>query len=73
MKRPSMSVLCYRHLTNITAPICETKRFLQLLRVRSKDSYRYRQQDATVCQNLLFQVYMKLNIFRATHRPSSGA
>ena len=24
-------------------------------------------------QNLLFHVYMKLNMFRATHRPSSGA
>ena len=22
---------------------------------------------------LLFQIYMKLNVFRATHRPSSGA
>jgi hypothetical protein len=24
-------------------------------------------------QNLLFHIYMKLNMFRATHRPSSGA
>jgi len=31
------------------------------------------QQDATVYQNLLFHIYMKLNMFRATHRPSSGA
>jgi len=31
------------------------------------------QQDATVCQNLLFHIYIKLNMFRATHRPSSGA
>jgi hypothetical protein len=23
-------------------------------------------------QNLLFRIYMKLNMFRATHRPSSG-
>jgi len=30
------------------------------------------QQDARVCQNL-FHIYMKLNMFRATHRPSSGA
>jgi len=36
-------------------------------------SYRNRQQDATVYQNLLFHVYMKPNMFRATHRPSSGA
>ena len=36
-------------------------------------SYRRIQQDATVYQNLLFHVYMKLNMFRATHRPSSGA
>jgi len=31
------------------------------------------QQDATMYQNLLFLIYMKLNMFRATHRPSSGA
>jgi len=31
------------------------------------------QQDTTMYQNLLFHIYMKLNIFRATHRPSSGA
>jgi hypothetical protein len=37
------------------------------------NSYRNSQQDATVYQNLLFDVYMKLNMFRATHHPSSGA
>jgi len=26
-----------------------------------------------VYQNLLFHIYMKVNVFRATHRPSSGA
>jgi len=31
------------------------------------------QQDATVYQNLLFHIYMKPNMFRATRRPSSGA
>jgi hypothetical protein len=31
------------------------------------------QQDATLYQNLLLHVYMKLNMFRATHRPSSRA
>jgi len=31
------------------------------------------QQDATVYQNFLFHIYMKLSMFRATHRPSSGA
>ena len=31
------------------------------------------QQDATVYQNVLVRIYMKLNMFRATHRPSSGA
>ena len=36
-------------------------------------SYRNNQQDATVYQNLLFHVYVKLNMYRATHRPSSGA
>ena len=35
--------------------------------------YRNSQQDATMYQNLLFHVYMKLNMFRATHRPSLGA
>jgi hypothetical protein len=30
------------------------------------------QQDATDYQNLLFHIYIKLNMFRATHRPSSG-
>jgi len=31
------------------------------------------QQDATMYQNLLFLIYMKLNMFQATHHPSSGA
>jgi hypothetical protein len=31
------------------------------------------QQDATIYQNLLFHIYMKLNMLRTTHRPSSGA
>ena len=35
-------------------------------------SYIKIQQDITVYQNLLFHIYMKLNMFRATHRPSSG-
>jgi hypothetical protein len=39
----------------------------------SENSYRKIQQDAIVYQNLLFHVYMKLNVFLATHRPSSGA
>ena len=39
----------------------------------SVTSYRNSQQDATVYQNLLFHVYVKLNTFPATHRPSSGA
>jgi len=25
------------------------------------------------CINILFHIYMKLNMFRATYRPSSGA
>jgi len=25
------------------------------------------------CIKILFHIYMKLNMFRATHRPSSGA
>jgi len=37
------------------------------------NSYRKIQQDATVYQNLLFRIYMKLNMFRVTHHPSSGA
>jgi len=31
------------------------------------------QQDATMYQNLLFHIYMKLNMFQATHHPPSGA
>jgi len=34
--------------------------------------YKKMQQDATVYKNF-FHIYMKLNMFRATHRPSSGA
>jgi len=37
------------------------------------NSNRKIQQDATLYQNLLFYIYMKLNMFRATHHPSSGA
>ena len=37
------------------------------------NSYRNSQQDVTVYQNLLFHVCIKLNMFRASHRPSSGA
>jgi hypothetical protein len=36
-------------------------------------SYRKIQQDATVYQNLLFRIYMKLNMLRETHCPFSGA
>jgi len=39
----------------------------------SDKSYRKIQQDATMYENLLFHIYMKLSMFRATHRPSSGA
>jgi len=41
--------------------------------VTQDDSYRKIQQDATVYQNLLFHIYVKLSMFRATHGPSSGA
>jgi hypothetical protein len=37
------------------------------------NSYRKIHQDAAVQENLLFHVYMKLNMFQATHCPSSGA
>jgi len=37
------------------------------------NTYRTKQPDATMYQNFLFHVYMKLNMFRTTHRPSSGA
>jgi hypothetical protein len=37
------------------------------------NSNRKMQEDATVYQILLFHIYMKLNVLRATHRPSSGA
>jgi phosphoserine aminotransferase len=41
--------------------------------IKKKSSYKKIQQDATVYKNLLFCIYMKLNMFRATHHPSSGA
>jgi len=37
------------------------------------NSHRKIQQVATVYQNLLFHIYIKLNMFRVTQRPSSGA
>jgi hypothetical protein len=37
-----------------------------------KNSQR-KSNNTTVYQNFLFHIYMKLNVFRATHRPSSEA
>jgi hypothetical protein len=38
------------------------------------NSYRNRQRDTTADQNFsLFRVYIRLSVFWATHRPSSGA
>jgi methionine salvage enolase-phosphatase E1 len=37
------------------------------------NSYRKIQQNAKVYQNLLLHINIKLNMFRATHYPSSGA
>ena len=86
-------------LWNLTAHICDSKSFSQILRKSKKinwhyqhvvqpketinnkrnsfwsnmseerlnyPSYRNSQQDRTVYQNLLFHVYMKLSMFRAT-------
>jgi len=39
----------------------------------SYESFRNNQQDATMYYNLLFQRFLLLNMFRATHRSSSGA
>jgi hypothetical protein len=36
------------------------------------NSYRKIQEDATVYQNLLFHIYIKLNMLQAKHRPSSA-
>ena len=47
--------------------------WLKYIVIPIHNSYRNSQQDATVYQNLLFHVYMKLSVFQATHRPSSGA
>jgi hypothetical protein len=53
--------------------------YLNLLRAefnssnKHLSSYRNSKQDGTVYQNLLLHAYMKLNMFRATHRPSLGA
>jgi len=44
------------------------------IRASYYNSYRNSQRDVTVYQNfLLFYVYIKLKMFRVTHRPSSGA
>jgi len=54
----------------VTRPQCVNMVSTHITNTRS---YRNSQQDATVYQNLLFHVYMKLNMFRATRRPSSRA
>jgi len=46
------------------------------LAVRKKTSYLFINKSKKMQQlikMLLFHIYMKLNMFRATHRPSSGA
>jgi hypothetical protein len=64
------------HLQEVlTLCFAEVTKLLKLsnLQLNKSNSYSKIQQDATVYQNLLFHVYMKLSVFRATHRPSSGA
>jgi len=46
---------------------------LSVRKILQYNSYRKSQQDATVYQDLLFHAYIRLNVFRATHRPLSGA
>jgi len=41
--------------------------------VRHSIIHKENPKDATVYQNILFHIYMKLNMFRATHLSSSGA
>jgi uncharacterized protein (UPF0276 family) len=40
---------------------------------RTESSFKKIQQNATMYQVLLFHIHIKLKMFRATHRPSSGA
>jgi hypothetical protein len=42
-------------------------------KITNQTSFRNNQQDATMYQNLLFQRFLLLNMYRATHRSSSGA
>jgi hypothetical protein len=63
--RMEQSVSKRRHIKFRRRKITQNKTY--------NNSYRNSQQDATVYQNLLFHVYMKLNMFRATQRLSSGA
>jgi preprotein translocase subunit SecA len=50
-----------------------------ILNSKAKAKYKIKvtqqkiQKAATMYQNLLFRIYMKLIMFRATHRPSSEA
>jgi len=46
---------------------------MQLYNNEQCNSYRNSQQDATVYQNLLFHVYMKLNMFWVTHEEPKTA
>jgi len=71
-----MSVIQFNILHNIIE-VCYSLLVSMLCKVNYSNnpvvSYRKIQQDATVYQNLLFRICMKLNMFRATHRPLSGA
>jgi hypothetical protein len=62
----TMTVKCFISLGSLA---CQT----QLYNNKQCNSYRNIKHDAKVYQNLSLHVYVKLNTFRATHRPSSGA
>jgi len=64
------------HMLSLFQPCCiyhPNNMWCGALVMNHTDSCRKIQQDATVYQNLLFHIYMKLSLFRATHHPSSGA
>ena len=73
--------LRFRNL-HVTKSLYQSKKKKQWLHSRdvctrhlvNSYSCRNSQRDATANQNfLLFRVYIRLNVFRATHRPSLGA
>jgi hypothetical protein len=73
MHNNRVQIQIFEGLKNIITQMQNVHRINSHLNCRHNNSYRKIQRDATVYQNLLFHIYKKLNMFRATHGPSSGA